>query len=371
MKPAEITQNRLANLHISNPYSGANNPEDVLKSLGAMQAQDFQAALWAIGLRCKGSTQKDVEETIEKRKISRTWLMRGTLHIAASPDIHWMLELFAPRLISTAITRDRHLGLSDKTITKSEKLFERALEGGKQLTRDDMYKVLEKGGISTKSQLGYHLLYRAAWDGLICFGAHEGKQPTFVLLEEWIGKRAKLSRDQALAELASRYFTSHGPATIKDYLWWSGLKVSDARMGIEMASPKLVAEEIESKTYYMPKSKQTKGGDYPAVHLLPAFDEYLVGYSDRSAMLRNQNTQKMLRSGKLVFVHSNGIFLPTIVADGEVVGTWKRTNEKEKVYLTMLPFMKLTKKHIEGIELAADLYAEFLEKPVVVRPIKS
>jgi hypothetical protein len=358
----EIARSRLSNQHVFR--DSKLSPEGVLASLGAIQAQDYPAALWAIGLRCRDSTTKaDVEDAIAQRKISRTWLMRGTLHFASSRDIHWMLGLFAPRLVNTAISRDRHLGLGDDVIKKVEDLFAKALRGNRQLTRDQMYDVLKRGGLNIAGSLGYHLLYRAAWDGVICFGAHEGKQPTFELLEERISSRRELSNDQALAELASRYFTSHGPATIKDYLWWSGLKTSDARAGIEAASPRLVAEESGGSTYYMAKSPKPGRND-GGVHLLPAFDEYLVGYADRSAMLGNAETQKMLKSGKIVFTNSNGIFLPVVVVDGQVVGTWKRRTEKDKVVVTIRQFVRLDEEHVEGVREAAKRYGEFLQVPV-------
>jgi hypothetical protein len=359
VETGDITGYRLSNQHVS-PDSGAGSAEDVLESLGAVQAQDYPAALWAIGLRCGGSTTKaDVEEAISKKKISRTWLMRGTLHFGSSLDIHWMLRLFAPRLLNTAISRDRHLGLGDDVITKAEGLIAKALKRQGQLTRDEMYVVLEEGGLRVAGLLGYHLLYRAAWDGIICFGAHHGKQPTFELLEDRIAGRTELSRDQSLAELASRYFTSHGPATVKDYVWWSGLKVSDARAGIE-ASPGLISESLDGKTYFMAKPSRKARGQ-GGVHLLPAFDEYLVGYADRSAMLGNEDTQRMLRSGKIYFTHSNGIFLPVVVEDGEVVGTWKRKNEKGRVVVTITPFAKLDGDLTKGVREAAGKYGDFLE----------
>jgi hypothetical protein len=363
MEKEDIAAFRLSNQHIN--LSSPKSPADVLASLGAIQAQDYPAALWAIGLRCgDATTRRDVEEAIAKRSISRTWLMRGTLHFASSRDIHWMLGLFAPRLVNTAIARDRHLGLSDDVVRKAEGLFAEALKGNRQLAREEMYKVLEKGGVHAGGSLGYHMLYRAAWDGVICFGAHDGKQPTFELLDERIVSKTVLSNRQALAQLASRYFTSHGPATIKDYVWWSGLRITDAKTGIEGASPRLASEEVDGKTYHMasdmPKPRRRDGG----VHLLPAFDEYLVGYSDRSAMLGNEDTQRMLRSGKIFFTHSNGIFLPVVVADGEVVGTWKRKHEKGKVAVTIRPFVKLDGELIKGVKEAAKSYGDFLELPI-------
>ena len=364
MENRDIASARLSNQHVSLD-SRANSPEEVLLSLGAIQAQDYPAALWAIGLRCRDSTTKaDVEEAIVEREISRTWLMRGTLHFAPSHDVHWMLKLFAPRLVKAAHSRDRNLGLGDDVIKRAEELFAAALRGNKQLARDEMYKILEKGGVNIAGNLGYHMLYRAAWDGLICFGPHLGKQPTFELLHERIANKKEISRDEALVELASRYFTSHGPATVKDFVWWSGLNTTDAMMGIEGTSPGLASGEMGGKTYYMTKSPRPSTDDR-RVHLLPAYDEYLVGYSDRSAMLGNEDTQRMLRSGKIYFTHSNGIFLPVVVADGEVVGTWKRKNEKGRVVITIKQFAPLDGERMKGVEEAAKRYGDFLELPTV------
>jgi len=342
--------------------SMARTPDEVLTSLGAVQAQDYPAALWAIGLR-SGASKSDVEEAISDGRISRTWLMRGTIHFAASRDVHWMLDLFAPRLLNTAISRDRHLGLSDETIKDTQRLFAKALKGGKRLARDQMYQVLDKGGLKMERSLGYHILYRAAWDGVICFGPNEGKQPTFELLDERVAGRKALSNEEALACLASRYFTSHGPATLKDYLWWSGLRTSDAKKGIEGASGELASEVVDGKTFYMSKARKLGRVDN-RVHLLPAFDEYLVGYADRSAALSNADTQRMLTSGKVFFTHSNGIFLPVIVADGEVVGTWKRKVAKEDVSVSIRPFTKLGEDIVDGVHQAAGRYAKFLDTAV-------
>ncbi|MDA4115141.1 MAG: winged helix DNA-binding domain-containing protein [Thaumarchaeota archaeon] len=364
MRVEDIARSRLASQGIQ-PDSTAKSPEEVLTSLGAVQAQDYPAALWAIGLRCgESATKADVEEAIAERRISRTWLMRGTLHFGSSRDIHWMLRLFAPGLLKTAISRDRHLGLGDDAIAKAEALFAKALKREGQLTRDQMYDVLEREGMEVSGLLGYHMLYRAAWDGIICFGAHQGKQQTFELLDDRIDSRRDLSNSEALAELATRYFTSHGPATIKDYVWWSGLKVSDAKAGIE-ASSGLASETVDGKTYFTKSSRMD--GSERDVHLLPAFDEYLVGYADRSAMLGDADTQRMLKSGKIVFTHSNGIFLPVMVADGEVVGTWKRKNEKNRVVVAIRPFGKLDDGRRKGAREAAGRFGEFLEVDVATQ----
>ncbi len=367
---SDIVNHRLANQNIAT-IDKARSPEDVLTSFSAMQAQDYPASLWAIGLRCKdGTTQKDVEDAILKKRIARTWLMRGTLHFAASKDMHWMLNLFKPRLLHTAIMRDKHLGLSDSVIEKTKKLFYNALKKEKILTRSQMYEILDIGGVPSKDNLGYHMLYRAAWDGLICFGPMQEKEQTFVLLDDHVKERNELSQAQANAELALRYFTSHGPATIKDYVWWSGLTVKDAKIGIESNNSKLGSEVIDNKTYYMPKH-MPKLNDAHSVHLLPAFDEYLVAYADRSAALGNPELQKriehMIKTQKLTVIYSNGIFSPVIVVDGAVVGTWKRKIEKDKVTVTLTPYIKISKDDIKLAKEEVGRYGSFLGIEAIVK----
>ncbi len=367
MDCSDITGYRISAQHIN---VNLNSPKQVLESMGAMQAQDYTASLWAIGLRCKeGITVTDIEKAINERKIARTWLMRGTIHFAASKDIRWMMKLFAPRLLRTAIMRDQHLGLSNKTVEKTKALFYIALKREKQLTRKEMYKVLEKGGVPSKNNLGYHMLYRAAWDGLICFGPYSGNEQTFVLMDDHIKERHALSAEQANAELAKRYFISHGPATIRDYVWWSGLTVKDAKTGIEKVRQSIKEEIIDGKAYYMSK-KITNSDNGKSVHLLPAFDEYLVSYADREAMLGNPQMQRALngtsKAGKVSIIHSNGIFVPVIVFDGEVVGTWSRKIVKKKMIITLKLYAKFDKDRIREAKEDAERYGNFFRIETVV-----
>ena len=353
-----ILERRLLNQHIS---SGGRDPETVLRDLGAIQAQDYPAALWAVGVRCKTMTKSGVEAAVAAKKIARTWLVRGTLHFAASSDIAWMLKLVSPRLIHTAEARDQHLGLSDEMVRKVESLFRKALQGGRRLGRTEMYRVMEKGGVPASDNLGYHMLYRAAWDGLICFGPHAGREPTFVLAEEWLPRSAPLDHEEALAEVVSRYFCSRGPATVADCAWWSGLRVSDIRFGIEKASSRLREEVVDGSSFNIPRNpagRATKEGSY---HLLPAFDEYLLGYQDRSATLGSREAQKWIGNANVMVAHSNGIFLPTVVVDGTVAGVWKRVIAKKGIRVALTPFRKLNAGQMAEVRERVGAYGRFFE----------
>ena len=355
---------RLQNQQIS---SKVEDPRSVTKRLGAVQAQDYSASLWAIGLRCKRATKSDIEAAVAARKITRTWLMRGTLHFAASSDIAWMLKLFSPRLVHTAEARDRHLGLTDEVVGRTMSLFRNALQGGRRLSRSQMYQVMEKGGVPASDNLGYHMLYRAAWDGLICFGPNAGKEQTFVLAEEWLPRPAPIDRDEALAEVVVRYYSGHGPATVKDCAWWSGLSVSEVRAGMEKASSKLREETVDGTAYHMPRRQAGQAASSRSVYLLPAFDEYLVGYEDRSAILGSRETQKWIGEAKASVVHSNGIFMPTLIVDGAVAGVWKRANTKAGLVVTLTPFRKLGSEQTAEARERAKEYGRFFETAAALR----
>jgi hypothetical protein len=204
------------------------------------------------------------------------------------------------------------------------------------LTREALYALLATVHISTAGQRGLHILWRLAHDGVICFGPREGKQPTFVLLDEWVPNAINLDRGEALAKLALRYFTGHGPATLRDFVWWSGLKVSDAKAGLDLVASQLVPEKIDDEVYWMPQDMPAFHDVSPTAYLLPGFDEYMLGYKDRSAALDPVHAQKLIPG-------NNGMFMPTIVMDGYVVATWKRTLKKNAVLITAAPFTSLNK----------------------------
>lgn len=333
-------------------------PSQAVAWFGAMQAQDYASTKWAIGLRCHGTTDAIIEQAIVNKTIVRTWLMRGTLQVVAASDVRWMLTLLAPRIIANSARRHQQLELDDATFAHSYETFTKVLQGGKQLARAEIMLVLEEAGLSTTGQRGYHILRRAGLEGLVCFGPIQDKQQTFVLLDEWVPHSKNMKRDEALAELAGRYFRSHGPATLQDFVWWSGLKVVDARAGLEMTKTRLYQETIDGQTYWAAQNKSIPKDRSPTAYLLPAFDEYFLGYKVRNAVLDAKYDKQA--------VSSNGVFRPMIVIDGQVVGIWKRMLKKGSVIITPDPFNSLTKAENQALLAAANQYSAFLGLSVVL-----
>lgn len=346
-----IPQQRLANQHLIG--AKLEKPADVVKWLVAVQAQDYLGSLWALGLRMQDAVEADIERALAEKEIIRTWPMRGTLHFVAAADIKWMLELLTPRIVRGNARRiQAQFGLDEAIFTESKKILAAALQGGRQIRRDKLYQILEAQKIATADGRGLHILSRLAQDGHICFGAREGKQQTFALLDEWAPKAKKLKRDEALAELASRYFTGHGPATVMDFAWWSGLAAGEARTAVEMVQSQFEQETIEGQRYLFTSPSTVKKTKAPTSFLLPAYDEYLVAYRDRRAAL-SPEFNRLANSG-------NGIFYPTIVIDSQVVGTWKRTITKDKLEIALSPFTKIDDGDHRAIAAAAERYGRFL-----------
>lgn len=349
MKKSDIARLRLAGQLISG--TSFEKPCEVVAWLGAVQAQDYLGALWAVGLRTRAAAEAEVERAVAEREIIRTWPMRRTLHFVAAADVRWMLRLLTPRVVAGMAGRlRRHFDLDEAAFARSGKALARALEGGGQLARDSMYEVLERARIPTAGGRGLHILSRLAQDGLICFGAREGRQQTFALLDEWSPPAGRiLGRDESLAELASRYFTSHGPATLRDFAWWSGLTAADARAGLEMVRSQFTREAVDGQTYWLPSSAPAVKESTPGVHLLPAYDEYTVAYKDRSAALDPAHAEEA----------SQSVLSPVIVAGGRVVGTWKRTLKSGAVVITPNLFRKFTAAETRAFDRATSRYRKF------------
>jgi Winged helix DNA-binding domain len=351
MTPAKLLRHRLHNQHLAATHF--DDPADLVRWLGAVQAQDYLGSLWAIGLRTRAATEKAVERAIAERSIVRTWPMRGTLHFVAAEDARWMLQLMTPRVVAASAGRlEREYGLHEKVLGRSREAITRAMQGGRRLTRDALYRALENARISTAAGRGLHITWRMAHDGLICFGPREGRQQTFVLLDEWVPEAKRKARDEALAELARRYFTSHGPATVHDFAWWSGLLLSDAAAGLAMASGALASVDLADRKYWTAPSAPPDGSS-PRAFLIPAFDEYTVAYRDRAAVLEPGHAR-----------HADGmdVLRPAIVLNGRVVGTWARTLGRSSVEVDVRPFTRLGTAARRAAAAAARRYAAFLER---------
>ena len=339
-------------------------PEEVVRWLGALQAQDYPQALWAIGLRMQQPSVTDIERAIAERKIVRTWPMRGTLHFVPAEDARWMLRLSASRMIAGDRRRLGQLGLDGAILGRCAELFSAALRGGKRLTRAQMMAVLEDAGIGTKQQRGYHILWYTAQTGLICLGPMHDKEQTFVLLDEWVPSGRELSREESLAELAGRYFASHGPATLHDFARWAGLTMAEAKAGSAAARPGLIAAQRHGKECWIPDTAAADADLAAAsVHHLPGFDEYLLGYHDRSAVLAAEDAPRVVPG-------NNGVFLPTIVVAGQVVGTWQRGRKKGSVEILLRPFTHLDASD-ERIREVASGYCAFLGLPLSAATIEA
>jgi hypothetical protein len=342
---------RLFSQRVSPKY---HTPEEVVRWMGAMQAQDYGQAVWAIGIRTQNSMLADVELAISERKIVQTWPMRGTIHFVAPEDAHWMLKLLATRLVAADQRRQAQLELDEFILETCRTLFQNALEGGKRLTRGEMMAVLEDNGISTKGQRGYHILWYLAQSGTLCFGPIQEKEQTFVLLDEWVAAPRILEGEEAFAELTERYFVSHGPATVHDLARWAGITVTEAKAALEAVKSKLISETVDKKVYWMSSTEAAQDGE---VFLLPGFDEFILGYKDRDAVLAPEHAQKIVPG-------NNGVFKPTVVVGGQVVGTWKRTVKKNALHIEIAPFEQLAISQ-EMLEAAAEDYSRFLSTPLM------
>ena len=305
-----------------------------------MQAQEYAMAKWALGLRSPGTTDDDIETLISAGKILRTHPLRMTHHFVTPADIRWLLALLGPIAIKRAGKRWQDLGLDGKTIAKSQAVLARALEGGKHLIRSEVNALFARAGISPEGQRLPHLIGRAELDGLICSGARRGKQITIALLDERVPKTPARTREESLAELARRYFTTRSPATLQDFMWWSGLGAKDAREAVALAG------EIEP----------TAARRVPTVaYLLPTYDEYTVAYRDRSAIGTPPKNARGFGESTLLG--------PGIVVAGEVVGSWARTFGKNRVAIELRLWRKLTPGERAAVEKAADRYAAFVGMP--------
>jgi len=355
LQPYPIRIQRLNNQRLLR--TSFETPVEVVRWLGAVQAQDYLGALWAIGCRMRAATEAGIEQAIADRSIVRTWPMRGTLHFVPAQDAHWIVKLMGARVNGRVQSIYRRFDLDETVFAHSHTAVVRALEGDRQLIRKDLYACLDDAGIDTGNGRGLQIVGHLARLGLICFGPRQGKQPTFVLLDEWVPAERRQAPADALAEITIRYFRSHGPATIQDFVWWSGLLVAEAQHGLEAVRSQLREETLDGETYWWGEPQAEAILNSPALFLLPAYDEYLVSYKDRSASLDPRYEWLLKGENHL---------RATIVMDGLVAGNWKRTFENGAVRVEAILARELTGAESEALVDAQRCYGEFLGKPVAM-----
>lgn len=330
---------------------------------GAMQSQDYASGQWSLGVRMPGSTATAIQQAFEEGSVLRTWPMRGTIHTVASGDARWLLELTGVRALATAPRRREQLGLSTGDVERAAELLEQELTDHSRLTRKQALAAIERGGIPVTGQRGYHLLWYAAQTGRTCIGPHVGADQTFVLLDRWAPHQVHLDRDTALTELALRYFRSHGPATEKDFAGWSGLTVTDCRRAITANDGRLVHVQVEGTRCWLSVevAEQLIEGVAPApVIALPGFDEFMLGYKDRSLQVPEGSFDRIVPGG-------NGVFRATIAVDGRAAGTWSRRVRTTCVEIDVDYFDSVPTQVRASTEQALQAYADFLGLPPVVR----
>lgn len=348
----DIALQRLNNLGLIN--SKFKTPLDAISHLGAVQAQEYDNGKWAFGLRIPNSTDEDIEKSIKNKEIVRTWPMRGTLHFVAARDAKWMVKLLAPRVIRKMNSYYKKADLSEKNFLKAKDILVPALKGRKQLTRPEIYKIWEEQNIKTQNQRGLFILQYLSSEGLLCFGDKIGKQQTFVLMDEWIIDSINLENEQAVAELAKRYFTSHGPATVADFAWWSGLTRKEIVEGLEHLD--LQKEKIGDREFYFDKKIELKQSNN--IFFLGAYDEYTVSYKDRTDIADTSNTFDL---------YTRNGFYSIIVSEGKVAGTWRKDIVKDKIIIQANAL-----KHLDDSKLleAAQNYGKFFRKEVELQMVK-
>ncbi|HEX3661666.1 MAG TPA: winged helix DNA-binding domain-containing protein [Acidobacteriaceae bacterium] len=349
MTRQQLIRLRLHNQRLTGP--SFTNPADVVRWFGAVQSQDLKGSLCAIGLRMRHATETRVEQALADRSIVRSWPMRRTIHCMAAEDARWMVRLLAPRGIDRMKPYHRAMGITDDHLRRAGKVLEASLAGDKQLTRTELYQRFNAAGVRTET-VGLHLLTHWAQAGLICIAACRKNQPTFALLEDWTPRGRDLSGDEALAELARMYLQSHGPATVKDFAWWSGLPMAEARRALSLIADRLTPIAIDGAEYWQMRESPAPPDGPCAVLLLPPFDEYTVAYADRTAAA----------DASVLPAISHGL-AANILVNGRIAGTWKRTLlPGNTVAVTPSLLRILNRKEQAGLAAAAERYAQFTGK---------
>jgi hypothetical protein len=358
VRSIDLRQQRLLNQRLIGAQF--KRPEDAVRWLGAVQSQDYPGAKWALGQRTRGATDASIDDAFARGSILRTHVLRPTWHFVMPDDIRWMLKLTAPRINAKMALYYRQVEIDDALIARSRAIFRKALRGGKQLTRLELGKALATAGIAASGLRLMFLVGIAELDAVVCSGALKGKQQTYALLDERVTESSALTRDEALVELTSRYFRSHGPAQLSDFVWWSGLTMADAKRGVELAKSDLANEVIEGNTYWFGASmKIAPPASEMRIHLLPNYDEYFIAYKDRTAVAEAALFKQAAEAIRFLYGY-------IAVLNGRLLGGWKRTIEKDRVIVEARLPRALDSDGKAALNAVAKQYSAYMGKPVEV-----
>jgi hypothetical protein len=339
--------------HVWDPLG---TPQDVVAALGAMQAQEFRIALWSVGQRCRNADEASVLRAFNDGKILRTHVLRPTWHFVAATDFRWLLAFSGPRVDAQNTYRYRQLELDEKLLVRTTALIEKSLTGGNHLTRRQLGELLQQARISTNGQRLAYIVMRAELEGVICSGALSGKQHTYALVEERAPKAKRLERDEALAELARRYFTSHGPATIKDFSRWSSLTMADCRAGLGSIADELHHEAVGDRTYWFAEPSRPTARSAKVVDLVQIYDELVMGYSEsRDALFETAPPEDLTP------------LMHAVLLDGRLVGHWKPTYSKDAITVETSLYRSLSKQEGKALDVAVQRYGTFVGLAATLR----
>lgn len=351
-KESMVTGIRLAGHQLAEPQF--DSPADLVGWMGAVQAQDYAMAKWAVGVRLKGAMLSRINEALASGEIVRTHVMRPTWHFVAGKDLRWMQKLTGPR-VKKAIdswVKSGGLEVSEKQYTVCNDLLGKILSGGRCLTREEIEMEMEQAGVPIADERVRRYILRAEVEGIVCSGADKDGKPTYALLDEQVAPVSELVKEEALARLADAYFRSHSPATLNDFVWWSGLTVREAREAVGLISEQLVTERFETGEFLVHVSCRQAGND-AVVHLLPAYDEYLISYKERTTVMAAEHCPKAFNNW--------GIFYPVVLSQGRIVGNWKKTVRKSEVALSVSVFDSSGVIPEDALQNAEKRYRNFLK----------
>ena len=356
MKPPEIARRRLRNSRLTG--AGFTSPAEAVGWHLAMQSQDYGPAKWSVGQRSKGLSDGDLDDALAQGSIIRTHVLRPTWHFVARDDFRWLLTLSGPRVQRWNARRYRELGLDPRTRARAEKLIVSALEGGNRLTRKEIAAVLDGARFDRAGQRLPYILSHCELEAVIASGGLAGKQQTYALIDERVPAGGRFDRDDALVELVRRYLMSHGPASVKDMSWWSGLTMTDLRSALGNLGDEVGSESVDGIDLWSIASDGSRPPAARGAHLLQTYDELVVGYTE-SRFLGDPGAEKARAAYGDRTYPSGGLIL-----DGRIGGHWRRTLEREAVRVEVHLYEDPASATTQAVRSASAKLGRFLDRPV-------